>query len=212
MRTTPTNQGCLTPSSAPGGAFIAASPPIGSANAANQQRGGRGGVVSPSTTISIGASSVVQTLGPSPTQSGIDIACNNYAIASTGDTCIDFANAHHISPTQLYQWNPALGMDGQNCPTQFDAGTYYCIGIDSNVVTSTTTNTASVPGPTQAGIVSTCNRFASPQAGAGCSDFAIAHSITPAQLYAWNTVLGPNGENCATQLWVGEFYCIGSSN
>jgi hypothetical protein len=45
----------------------------------------------------------------------------------------------------------------------------------------------------------------------GCYDFAVAQGITPANLYKWNTVLGPNGENCGTSFWFGEYYCVGSS-
>lgn len=32
--------------------------------------------------------------------------------------------------------------------------------------------------------------------------------ITTAELYEWNTVLGPNGENCNTQFQAGYGYCV----
>lgn len=35
--------------------------------------------------------------------------------------------------------------------------------------------------------------------------------ITLAQLYSWNPVLGANGENCATDFWAEEGYCVGVS-
>jgi hypothetical protein len=42
-------------------------------------------------------------------------------------------------------------------------------------------------------------------------DFSKIHNILPAQLYAWNSVLGLNGADCSTKFWAGEFYCIGAT-
>lgn len=64
------------------------------------------------------------------------------------------------------------------------------------------------PSPTQTGIVDGCTKYDQPQAGHGCEMFASDHGITPAQLYAWNGVLGPNGADCGTQLFLGYYYCI----
>jgi hypothetical protein len=69
----------------------------------------------------------------------------------------------------------------------------------------------SPPGPTQSGIINTCNKYAQATSGIGCEDFAAQNGITPKQLYAWNRVLGPNGENCGTSLWANEWYCVGVS-
>lgn len=65
------------------------------------------------------------------------------------------------------------------------------------------------PGPTQSGIASGCTRYASAVAGDSCNAFAARNGITNAQLYAWNIVLGRQCENCGTQLWAKEFYCVG---
>lgn len=73
----------------------------------------------------------------------------------------------------------------------------------------TATGQVTAPGPTQTGIVDSCNKFAEASAGIGCFDFAKQNSITQAQLFAWNEVLGPNGENCGDKLWVNEWYCVG---
>ncbi|KAF2766280.1 hypothetical protein EJ03DRAFT_345213 [Teratosphaeria nubilosa] len=44
--------------------------------------------------------------------------------AASGDTCSGFAQENQISADQLYEWNTQLGLDGQNCSTQFWAGYY----------------------------------------------------------------------------------------
>ena len=75
----------------------------------------------------------------------------------------------------------------------------------------TSTTSVSTPGPTQSGIISTCDKYAEATGGIGCSDFATQNGITPAQLYAWNSVLGTNGENCGSSFWADEWYCVGVS-
>ncbi len=108
-----------------------------------------------------------------------------------------------------------LGSNGADCSKQFQAQEYYCIDVSSLATTNTpstsTTKTsivAAVPSPTQSGIAPNCNNYAQAQKGDNCYDFAIAHRITPAQLYVWNTVLGSNGANCNLQFQVGEYYCV----
>jgi hypothetical protein len=150
---------------------------------------------------------------PGPTQSGITSSCNRYALPASGQGCYDFATANSITPAQLYSWNAVLGPNGENCGNQFQAGEYYCVGIQQPSGTkpiSTTSNTEpfSAPGPTQSGIVASCIMFAKPPAGTGCYDFATQNGITPSQLYQWNTVLGPNGENCGTKFFGEDYYCV----
>ncbi|KAI0856210.1 hypothetical protein F4860DRAFT_493672 [Xylaria cubensis] len=193
--------------SSPGtnGTFTLPDPPLGTdADAGNQQRGGPGGVVTPTTTVTTTANPVSGGSAPSPTQDGLVSNCNNYASAVTGQGCYDFATSHNIAPTQLYAWNPVLGLDGIDCTTALWASEYYCIG--TRVPTATTP-----PGPTQSGIVSNCNKYAAAIKGDGCGDFASRNQITNAELYAWNPVLGANGENCGTLLWADEYYCVGVS-
>lgn len=99
-----------------------APPPLGtSADAGNQQRGGQGGVVTPTTTVTATGNPVSEAPGPTATQSGIASGCNNYAEAKKGDDCYDFAIAHSIQPAQLYAWNSVLGPNGANCSLMFQA-------------------------------------------------------------------------------------------
>jgi hypothetical protein len=79
----------------------------------------------------------------------------------------------------------------------------------TSISTTTSSNRVTVPGPTQSGIVPTCIKYAQPPAGTGCYDFAVANSITPAQLYAWNTILGVDGANCGILFFADDWYCVG---
>lgn len=187
--------------SAPGGLYIPPPPLANSSyNDSSQSRGGNDGSDVGSGT---GASpSGVGSNAPSPTQTGIATGCSAYAQADTpGQGCADFAAANSITPAQLYAWNTVLGPGGADCGTQFFLGYYYC-------VSATTTTSTGPPGPTQSGIPNTCDKYAEASAGQACGSFASANSITTAQLYAWNPVLGTNGENCATSFWADEYYCV----
>lgn len=37
-----------------------------------------------------------------------------------------------ITTAQLYQWNPVLGSNGENCSLQFQSGIDYCVGVSSS--------------------------------------------------------------------------------
>lgn len=93
------------------------------------------------------------------------------------------------------------------------------MGISSSSVTTkststtpTTTSKTSLPYPTQSGIISSCNKFQNAVSGDYCYIFASNNGITTAELYAWNPILGPNGENCGTQFQAGVDYCVGVSS
>lgn len=69
----------------------------------------------------------------------------------------------------------------------------------TTTVTTTGNSVSEAPGPTatQSGIAAGCNNYAQAKAGDDCYDFANSHGITPAQLYQYNSILGPNGANCS---------------
>jgi LysM repeat protein len=152
---------------------------------------------------------------PYPTQTGIDAKCNKFNNPTSGDWCAKFASDNGISLDQLYAWNTILGTNGENCGTQFQAGYDYCIGVSGGTTTSKPTSTTqlssattSLAYPTQSGLASNCNKFQNAVAGDYCSKFASDNGITTAQLYAWNPVLGANGENCNTKLQAKVDYCV----
>lgn len=134
-------------------------------------------------------------------------------MAPAGESCPTFAKDAGISTSNFYAWNPVLGNSGQNCASQFWGNTYYCVGVSPNYPTSTakptTTGAAPAPGPTQSGIISTCSKYLMANPGGSCPVFAQRAGISTSQLYAWNSVLGNNGQNCASQFWANTYYCVG---
>ncbi|KAF2649567.1 carbohydrate-binding module family 50 protein [Lophiostoma macrostomum CBS 122681] len=208
---------CKSPPGASG--YTLAPPPLGTdADAGNQQRGGSGGVVTPTTTISPGPTTPVPA--PGTVQSGVSKMCNAWQTPAQGLGCVDFSILNGIGSDKFYEWNPVLGPNGENCTTMFQFKVYYCVGVvisgsgsgpTTSLSSPTITSVVTAPGPTQSGIVASCTKFAKPTTGTGCYDFATQNGITPTQLYQWNTVLGPNGENCGTQFWGDEYYCVGVS-
>lgn len=152
---------------------------------------------------------------PGSTQAGITPYCTKYEKANAGGSCPVFANRVGISTSQLYAWNSVLGNNGQNCQGSFWGDTYYCVGVSPNyvapVTTTQPTSTGAVPapGPTQSGIISTCNKYLMANEGGTCPVFANRAGISTAQLYAWNSVLGNNGQNCQGSFWGNTYYCVG---
>ena len=160
-------------------------------------------------------------------QTGIISTCNKYAKAPDKATCYNLAQSAGIDPSQLYAWNSILGPGGADCGTKLWAGYYYCVGISGGrggnekpTVTSTVkpplagpgtiSSSASKPSKTQPGsIVENCKKFDQVKGKEGCWTFAERNKIKLEQLYAWNKVLGANGENCEAQMWLGYFYCVG---
>jgi LysM repeat protein len=192
-------------------------------DAGGQERGGPGGAdptaitgTSVSYLITSQALGANPTAAPAPTQVGIVTDCNQYSKAASGDTCETFASDNGITPDELYEWNTQLGAAGANCTTNLWIGYYYCIGT-LGFVSATTTSSSSIPtstsvsapGPTQSGIISTCNAYAEAPSGSYCSLFASDNGISVAELYQWNTILGTNGANCGTDFWALEYYCVG---
>jgi chitinase len=153
---------------------------------------------------------------PGATQAGITPYCTKYEKANAGGSCPVFANRVGISTSQLYAWNSVLGNNGQNCQSSFWGDTYYCVGVSPNYVAPvtstvqpTSTGAAPAPGPTQSGIISTCSKYLMANPGGSCPVFASRAGISTAQLYAWNSVLGNNGQNCASSFWGNTYYCVG---
>ncbi|KAF2226561.1 hypothetical protein BDZ85DRAFT_246993 [Elsinoe ampelina] len=135
---------------------------------------------------------------PSPTQTGIIKTCTKYDRTNPGAFCEAFSNRIGISLPQLYAWNSILGTRGENCARNFLPETYYCTGVSGPLP---------APGPTQGGIVDICTGYVMANPGGSCPVFANRVGISLQQLYAWNPVLGRNGENCQTSFWANTWYC-----
>lgn len=213
---------------APGGSYQPPADAPPDVSGGDQERGGPGGsdptaITGTTVSIVVTVAPVDPTAPPQPTQAAsIDPACDQYDRAEDGDTCAGFAMRNGVAPADLYAWNAVLGAGGADCQTELWVGYYYCIGVEGGGVitstssvtsmpaTTTTSSTAAAPSPTQPdSIISTCDKYAEAVAGTYCSLFASDNGITTAQLYAWNSVLGTNGENCGTAFFAGYYYCVG---
>ncbi|KAH7317112.1 hypothetical protein B0I35DRAFT_337390, partial [Stachybotrys elegans] len=152
-------------------------------------------------------------------QKGIPSNCRRFVKAdSAGATCWKVANDAKISQAELFKLNPVLGAQGEHCNTQLWLGYYYCVaaGTAPGWTTLTTIPTATTtiplkPSPTQDGFNASCNKWVKAAAGDSCWKLAEDAKIEITQLYKWNTALGAKGENCATIVWPGYYYCIGVS-
>lgn len=180
---------------------------------------GVNGEGSPVTTTTSEVSATPTTSGipkPTNTQAGQPSACNNWIEAGDGAGCWSLFTEAGVDSALFYEWNPVLGASGENCGTQIWPGYSYCIGVSSpasSVVPTPTTTESGPPKPTatQAGIAPNCNKFVQAVDGDYCWKLANDAGIDSSLFYQWNTVLGPNGENCGSQIWPEYYYCVGVS-
>ncbi|KAB8073026.1 hypothetical protein BDV29DRAFT_158045 [Aspergillus leporis] len=141
-----------------------------------------------------------------------------FSVSGAIDCDIMLANIQ-LSMDVFYQMNPSVKQDCSG----ISLGTYYCdstlhIGLinpgdDDGVLTTTSsipTSTAGpgeivTPTPTQARMVSNCNKFYLAQPDDGCWAIANDHGIIEADLHACNPAIGTN---CA-KLWPTYYVCVG---
>lgn len=154
---------------------------------------------------------------PAETHTGQPANCNQWHVVEDGDGCDTIEAEYGLTPDQFFGWNPAVSRD---CLTNFWLGYAYCVGVSSSAspptttttptTTSSPTTTPAIPSPVQDGnAVDNCNAYAQAQDGDWCAAFAERNGVREVDLYAWNTVLGASGENCASSFWGGYWYCIG---
>ncbi|KAI1108517.1 carbohydrate-binding module family 50 protein [Nemania sp. NC0429] len=150
---------------------------------------------------------------PTPVQTGIASNCNKFYLVQSGDTCDVIAAAKGVSVSNIYAWNPAVGVG--TC-TNLIAGDYICIGVIGFTTTTTTTtpptsttpqgNGIATPTPFQAGMASDCNSFYFVKTGDTCDTIAASKGISVANFYNWNPAVGAN--TCRT-LQASTYACVG---
>ncbi|KAI0191405.1 hypothetical protein EV127DRAFT_338251 [Xylaria flabelliformis] len=147
---------------------------------------------------------------PTPVQTGIASNCNRFYLVQSGDICDTIAAAEGISVSDLYAWNPAVGVN--TCKYLYP-GDYICIGVVSFSITTaaptTTTplgNGIATPTPYQTGMVSDCNDFYFVESGDSCNNIAADEGISVADFYAWNPAVGAN---TCKNLQAETYACIG---
>ncbi|KAK8131957.1 hypothetical protein PG999_000130 [Apiospora kogelbergensis] len=178
-------------------------------------------------TVYTTTSTTAYAAAPTDSTAGATTQCIEWYETEDGDTCASILEDFKIPLSSFYQWNPAVGDQCQNLWLHAS----YCVagpGWDTVVTSISASSVATTsagapvtpnpgsaevtaPGPTQSGIVPSCSKYAKTEAGDSCTAFAARNDITPAQLYAWNSVLGADGSSCNTALWANEWYCVGVS-
>ncbi|KAH9907829.1 WSC domain-containing protein [Xylariomycetidae sp. FL2044] len=74
-------------------------------------------------------------------------------------------------------------------------------------------NPTAPPFPTQTGIVPNCHWWMRAfDSGDYCDWFAGRGNMIPKVFYAYNPLLGKNGENCSNMFWAGYWYCVGTTS
>lgn len=169
-----------------------------------------------STTSSSGTS---KPTPPAPTHSGQPDNCNEWAVVEDGDNCDTMATAAGISRAQFLAWNPAVSSD---CVQNFWLGYAYCVAVSGSTTTppttSSRTSTAPPEGPTkppaeylQEGQPDNCSKWDRAVTGDYCAVVAERNGLTVSQLAALNPVLGTDGADCGTMMWLNYYYCVDTS-
>ena len=219
--TTPTNTSTSTPSTSSGGSLAAPSPTQKgfSTSCARYNQAKHGDY----------CSTFAQANNIPPTQ----LYALNSALGSAGENCnTGFWSGYYYCVAS----NVVPALDGQNSTTTTTPNpvatalstvmSTILSTVDATTpCTSTTTSTpapiptptvanhaAPLPSPTQQGVASPCAKYAQAHTGDTCTSFAAANGIMSMDLYERNTALGPKGENCGTQFWVGYYYCGGGTD
>ncbi|KAL2787767.1 hypothetical protein BJX66DRAFT_340850 [Aspergillus keveii] len=171
------------------------------------------GVQPPSSTTTTGTTSTSGISTPSPVQSGMTTACNDFYFVVAGDGCYNIAQDNAIPLSSFYDWNPAVKTDCSG----LQASVYVCVGIHggnptattttaiTTTRTTTTTTGISTPTPTQPGMVRKCRKFYLVQSGDGCWDLANQQGISLADFYAWN----PAVKSDCSGLQANVYVCVG---
>lgn len=140
-----------------------------------------------------------------------------------------------VTRTQLLSWNPNLLGLCDNLHKQYicagapggsyipppvsnknstDAGQQRGGGSDGGGAIGGGRNSTRVPiggmapSPTQPGISPLCTEYVIANKGDDCSSLPRLWKVSAVDFFSWNQILGPNGENCDTQLFLGYYYCI----
>ncbi|OBT71284.1 hypothetical protein VF21_09606 [Pseudogymnoascus sp. 05NY08] len=152
-----------------------------------------------------------------PTMTGIAANCNKFYAVVTGDDCETVAAAFKITKQQFLAWNPAVSSD---CATNFWLGESYCVGTGKAGVSSTkstkstnsdaphTTVHTKPDKPTQTGTICNCNKWYDVVEGDDCGTIATVFGIRLADFLKMNPAVS---SDCATNFWLGNSYCVGTS-
>lgn len=131
---------------------------------------------------------------PSPVQTGIATACDEFYPVVSGNTCEGIAEEFDVNLDLFYSWNPAIGDECQG----LEYGFYVCVDVSGYTAVTT-------PTPIQTGMVDDCNKFDLVASNDFCYEIASDYDISLDDFYAWNPAVGTN---CA-DLYPSYYVCVG---
>ncbi|KAE8151872.1 hypothetical protein BDV25DRAFT_138471 [Aspergillus avenaceus] len=139
---------------------------------------------------------------PSPVQTGIAIACQNYYKATTDDSCSKIIKKYnYISEEQLKAWNPALGADCKGLRPSY----YYCVAAFPSGSLPMPPTVTTAPTPTHTGITSDCKAWYRREDHDLCSDIAqYFGTFSEEEFKKWNPAVGHRCEGLIN----GHWYCV----
>ncbi|KAK3367637.1 hypothetical protein B0H63DRAFT_565571 [Podospora didyma] len=133
------------------------------------------------------------------------------------DSCSAIDSPHGITVSEFETvYNPSVGTTcklttRQSCCVERNFGIPPVITTTATPKSSSTATAAATgngittPLPTQASMISSCNKFYKTMAGDFCAVIASSNGIPLNDFYAWNTRVGSACES----LWVDTNYCMG---
>lgn len=88
----------------------------------------------------------VRVGAPGPTMKGIAANCDAWVTVVSGeDTCYSIQQEYNITAAEFLDWNPAVSSD---CATNFWTNYSYCVGVDDDMPTTTSSSTISATSTT----------------------------------------------------------------
>ncbi|KAJ3957265.1 hypothetical protein N0V92_006176 [Colletotrichum tropicale] len=105
----------------------------------------------------------VRVGAPGPTMEGIANNCDAWHTVVSGDSCYSIEQEYSITADQFFEWNPAVSTD---CATNFWPDYSYCVGINENqgsttssVPSATVTSTAAITSSTRTSVNTTTTPY-----------------------------------------------------
>ncbi|KAI0850293.1 carbohydrate-binding module family 50 protein [Daldinia vernicosa] len=174
------------------------------------------------------ASPYARLYTPLPTATGTRDDCvhyfagDDYQVNVTGSAfanpCLLAVTVYGVDLDSFAAWNVGLG-DVTSPSCAFEKGVRYCgswylqkpdeLGDVPTTSDTGTPTSPTPPAPTMSGEPENCNKWAVVEDGVTCTDMAAAAGISLAQFLAWNPAVS---DDCLTNYWLGEAYCVGVSS
>ncbi|KAM3434922.1 hypothetical protein NHJ13734_005780 [Beauveria thailandica] len=149
---------------------------------------------------------------PLPAQPGMVNNCNKFYAVGYDDTCASVSSLFVVSLDNFIKWNGVASKDCDQltvknyvCVSTFDQGQRTILASATSSATTSAGNGIQTPEPTQADMVSNCNKFHYIWKGNTCGQVTSYQGITQEQFARWNPKIGID----CTSLWSDHYACVG---